>query len=43
MATVNSTDVTLNDVTYRVHSTGEASPTALLFLHGSGPGATAGT
>ena len=40
MATVNSTDVTLNDVTYRVHATGEASPTALLFLHGSGPGAT---
>ena len=40
VATVNSTDVTLSDVTYRVHSTGESSPTALLFLHGSGPGAT---
>lgn len=40
MATVTSTDVALSDVTYRVHSTGEASATALLFLHGSGPGAT---
>ena len=39
MANVNSTDVNLSDVTC-VHSTGEASPTALLFLHGSGPGAT---
>ncbi|WP_234423820.1 alpha/beta fold hydrolase [Intrasporangium calvum] len=33
-------DVALDDVTYRVHATGESSPTALLFLHGSGPGAT---
>ena len=40
MATVTSTDVALDDVTYRVHSTGTPGATALLFLHGSGPGAT---
>ena len=40
MATVSSTDVELADVTYRVHSTGTPGATALLFLHGSGPGAT---
>jgi len=40
MATITSTDVALEDVTYRVHATGAAAPTALLFLHGSGPGAT---
>jgi 2-hydroxymuconate-semialdehyde hydrolase len=40
MALVSSSDVALDDVTYRVHSTGTPSTTALLFLHGSGPGAT---
>ncbi len=40
MATVTSTDVALRDVTYRVHSTGAVGAPALLFLHGSGPGAT---
>ena len=32
MATVTSTDVALDDVTYRVHSTGTPGATALLFL-----------
>jgi 2-hydroxymuconate-semialdehyde hydrolase len=40
MAIVNSSDVVLDDVTYRLHSTGRQASTALLFLHGSGPGAT---
>ena len=40
MATVTSTDVRLDDVTYRVHSAGTPGSSALLFLHGSGPGAT---
>lgn len=40
MAIVTSSDVALDDATYRLHSTGEPASTALLFLHGSGPGAT---
>ena len=40
MATVTSTDVAVEDVTYRLHATGASGPKALLFLHGSGPGAT---
>ncbi|MGW5276860.1 alpha/beta fold hydrolase [Streptomyces sp. NPDC004044] len=40
MTTVTSTAVTVGDVAYRLHRTGAPAKEALLFLHGSGPGAT---
>jgi 2-hydroxymuconate-semialdehyde hydrolase len=40
MANVTSTDITVGQVTYRVHSAGDPDQPSLLFLHGSGPGAT---
>ncbi|WP_270889343.1 alpha/beta fold hydrolase [Pedococcus sp. 5OH_020] len=40
MAKVTSTDITVDEVTYRVHSAGDPDGPAVLFLHGSGPGAT---
>lgn len=40
MAQTTSTDVQLSDVRYRVHAAGTEHDEALLFLHGSGPGAT---
>ena len=40
MAKVTSTDVAVEAVTYRLHAAGASGPKALLFLHGSGPGAT---
>lgn len=39
-AEVSSRDITLGEVTYRVHTTGQPGMTPLLLLHGSGPGAT---
>lgn len=40
MAQITSTDIQLSEVRYRVHAAGPESREALVFLHGSGPGAT---
>jgi 2-hydroxymuconate-semialdehyde hydrolase len=40
MTTVTSSDVPAGDLNYRLHQTGNGAKEALLFLHGSGPGAT---
>jgi 2-hydroxymuconate-semialdehyde hydrolase len=40
-ATITTCDVAVGDYTFRVNQTGKAGNDAILWLHGSGPGATA--
>jgi 2-hydroxymuconate-semialdehyde hydrolase len=37
---IRSRDVTVGELTFRLHETGEDAQETILFLHGSGPGAT---
>lgn len=39
-ASVTSRDVAVGDLTFRLHESGTPGPEAIVFLHGSGPGAT---
>jgi 2-hydroxymuconate-semialdehyde hydrolase len=37
---IRSNDVAVGDLTFRLYETGDAASETVLFLHGSGPGAT---